>query len=770
MDNNGTIDVNDTHVDTERNGAKSPINNTIKSANIIYPATTFLSACLMFTLQPMFAKILTPLMGGTPAVWNTALVFYQGTLLIGYFYAHFIATRLSLRNQLITHGLLLLVGLLFLPIRVSALIGAPNVESPVGWTLMALLLSIGAPIIAISATAPLVQAWRARIGDGVNPYRLYAASNLGSFLALAAYPFLIEPFIGVKLQGVIWSGTYIILAILLFLAIRSVPKGSVAPKDIAQSKTNISDIIKWVCYAAVPSALLVAVTTHIVTDVASVPLLWIPPLALFLLTFVIAFGDRAERLYEVAVPLKFVFVFVLAAIMAGDGDDGYIGLGIHLLVFFIIVLSCHLELSSKRPEPARLTEFYLWMSVGGVLGGAFAALAAPVIFNTTIEYQIILIGALLVAPWKTANTKWALLATIMAIAIATLFLKRFEVATFLDINLPINTKDGIPSTFWNSALLVWDSYKAGFILCLALGLVAALVARSAILTATLGALALFLPIYVQDDSLVRFRDRSFFGVLEITDSSEDITGLRQLSHGTTLHGIMSLDPSKSRIPMSYYYHKTPIGLLFDEASNAKPETLHAGVIGLGMGSTTCYAKPKQDWTVFEIDSQVVEATVNSPWVRFVKRCAPQTKIVMGDARLSLQTQKNGWFDILLVDAFTSDAIPTHMITQEAITMMMSKIAPDGILIVHISNRFLGLQNIVADAANAGGFSAIQGLRNGDDNDSADTGVRAMVIAHNQQRLERYTADYWQKMPKRKNAKPWTDDRTDIIQAIIDNDE
>lgn len=746
-------------------------NNTkLDFANFIYPATTFLSACLMFTLQPLFAKILTPLMGGTPAVWNTALVFYQGTLLIGYFYAHFIATRLSLRNQLITHGALLLIGLLFLPIRVSWLVGAPNVDTPVIWTLFALLFSIGAPIIAISATAPLVQAWRSRIGDGVNPYRLYAASNLGSFLALAAYPFLIEPFIGVKLQGIIWSFFYVGLAALLFFAIRAVPKDSLAPKEIAQSKTSFGEIIKWIGYAAVPSALLVAVTTHIVTDVASVPLLWIPPLALFLLTFVIAFSDRGERVAEIAVPLKFIFVFVLAAVMAGDGDDGYSGLAIHLSVFFIIVLCCHLELARNRPEPARLTEFYLWMSVGGVLGGAFAALAAPILFDTTIEYQLILIAALLIAPWRIANTKQALLATFLAIAIATLFLKRFEVATFLDLKIPINADNGIPSTFWNSALYVWDDFKAGFIMCLALFLVAVLVLRSAILTATIGALALLLPIYIQDNSLVRFRDRSFFGVLEITDSSEDINGLRQLSHGTTLHGIMSLDPSKSRIPMSYYYHKTPIGMLYEEASNTKPETLHAGVIGLGMGSTTCYARPKQDWTVFEIDAQVVEATVNSPWVRFVKRCAPQAKIVMGDARLSMESQKDGWFDILLVDAFTSDAIPTHMITQEAIKLMMSKIAPDGILIVHISNRFLGLQNIVADAANANGYTAIQGLRNGDESDPADTGVRAMVIAHNPERLARYNSDIWKKMPKRNNAKPWTDDRTDIIQAILDNDE
>jgi hypothetical protein len=244
----------------------------IKAAGWLYPATTFLSAALLFTLQPLFAKMLTPLMGGTPSVWNTALVFYQGALLLGYLYAHIIATRLKPRIQLYVHAAVLLFGLVFLPIKVSGLVGAPDVSNAVGWTMAALALSLGGPIIAISATAPLIQAWRARLGDAVDPYRLYAASNLGSFIALAAFPFLIEPFIGAKMQSMIWSIGYVVLAIALVTSIWAVPVTSQAPTETAAQKTVWSERVKWIFYAAPPSALLVAVTTHLTTDVASVPL------------------------------------------------------------------------------------------------------------------------------------------------------------------------------------------------------------------------------------------------------------------------------------------------------------------------------------------------------------------------------------------------------------------------------------------------------------------------------------------------------------------
>jgi spermidine synthase len=752
----------------------SPVVTTtplIKAAGWLYPATTFLSAALLFTLQPLFAKMLTPLMGGTPSVWNTALVFYQGALLLGYLYAHIIATHLKPRTQLYVHAAVLLFGLVFLPIKVSSLVGAPDVSNAVGWTMAALALSLGGPIIAISATAPLIQAWRARLGDAVDPYRLYAASNLGSFMALAAFPFLIEPFIGAKMQSMIWSVGYIILAIALVISIQAVPASSQAPTETAIKKTSWLDRAKWTFFAAPPSALLVAVTTHLTTDVASVPLIWIPPLALFLLTFIIAFSAWGDRIAESAAPIKFMVIFLLAAVMGAGIDQGMLGLGIHLTAFFLIVLCCHLELALRRPEPARLTEFYLWMSFGGVLGGAAAALLAPIALNTTIEYQIALAVALAVAPWERAQMKWALPAAAIAIGASLFYQNLYEIATWLEANAPIGKAARVAETpFWFQVLSVWRPEVAASVLCAVLALAAMMAQRSALIVAAIGGVALLLPVLDQDSGGIKFRERSFFGVLEINDSGEAPTGWRFLSHGTTLHGVMSLDPNRNREPMSYYYRETPIGSLYAEATAAKPTDLHAGVIGMGMGSTTCYAKPGQKWKIFEIDDDVIKAVTNPNLVGFINRCAPDIEIIRGDARLKMADQPNNWFDILLVDAFSSDAIPTHMITKEALSLFMSKMAPDGVLIVHISNRYLDLGAIVSDAANELGFAVMEGNRDGEaSNPNADTGVRAVVVARNQARLNRYIGQpMWTMVGPSAQSHPWTDDHTDILRALVRN--
>jgi hypothetical protein len=741
----------------------------IKAASWLYPATTFLSAALLFTLQPLFAKMLTPLMGGSPAVWNTALVFYQAALLLGYFYAHILATRFAPRMQLYIHAAVLLFGLVFLPIRVSDLVGEPNVANPVGWTLAALALSLGGPIVAISATAPLIQSWRARLGDAVDPYRLYAASNLGSFIALAAFPFLIEPMIGAKAQAIVWTVGYVILAIGLVSAIQAVPPSSQAPREAASGQTSWADRAKWVFFAAPPSALLVAVTTHLSTDVASVPLIWIPPLALFLLTFIIAFSAWGDKMAELASPLKFMVIFLLAAIMAAGIDQDLIGFGIHLLAFFLIVLCCHLELAARRPEPARLTEFYLWMSLGGVLGGAAAALLAPILLNTTLEYQIALAAALAVGAWSRGDLKYTLPAVALAIAAALLYRNLYEVALWLEAHVPVGAQDGTTETpFWFGLLAVWRPEFAAAIFCSVMAAAAIMAQRSALIVAAIGGLALILPLVDKDGDDIKFRERSFFGVLEIEDSGKAPDGWRFLSHGTTLHGVMSLNPARNREPMSYYWRETPIGALYLEASAAKPTDLHAGVIGMGMGSTTCYAQPGQKWKIFEIDDDVIKAATDPNLVGFINRCAPDIEIIRGDARLKMKQQPNDWFDILLVDAFSSDAIPTHMVTKEAIALFMSKMSKDGVLIVHISNRYLDLGTIVSDAANDLGFAVMEGNRDGEaSNPNADTGVRAVIIAKSQARLDRYRGNpMWTMIGPSAQSKPWTDDHTDILRALV----
>ncbi len=755
-------------------GTGSAVSNAptslIKAATWLYPAATFLSAGLLFTLQPLFAKMLTPLMGGTPAVWNTALVFYQSALLIGYLYAHVLATRFAPRTQLYIHAGVLLLGLFFLPIKVSSLVGEPNVASPVIWTMMALILSLGAPIIAISATAPLIQAWRARLGDTVDPYRLYAASNLGSFVALALYPFVLEPMVGAKLTSAMWAIGYVLLMIALIFALMAVPKDSRNPVLLASKPVTWLDRLKWAGFAAPPSALLVAVTTHLTTDVASVPLLWIPPLALFLLTFVIAFSPIGDRIVEGAAPLKFMVIFLLAALMAADLDGGILGLVIHLAAFFLIVLCCHIELAARRPEPARLTEFYLWMSLGGVIGGACAALLAPILLNTTLEYQIALVAALAVAPWRRARLVWVVPAVLIAVGAPLCYRYLPDIAMWLQLHAPLNQPGtDANATTWYDVLHVYHPEFLGALLCGVLALAAVMVSRSTLMVAAIGAIALIFPVVSEDQSGVKFRERSFFGVLQISDSGVAPTGWRYLTHGTTLHGVMSLDPKRSREPLSYYWRETPIGALFAEATAAKPETLRAGVIGMGMASSTCYAKVGQDWTVFEIDPDVVKAATDPNLIGFINRCAPYTKIVMGDARIQMQQQPNDWFDILLVDAFSSDAIPTHMITKEAIASFMTKIAPDGIMIVHISNRYLELSDIVGDAAHSLGYAAMLGDRDGSpENGNADTGVRVVVIARTPDRFADYRLPMWSLIMPSKNPKPWTDDHTDVLRAIAAN--
>lgn len=729
----------------------------------LYPLTVFVSAVLLFTLQPLFAKLLTPKMGGTPSVWNTALVFYQAALLAGYLYAHIVATRLKPRTQLFVHAGVLLAGLIFLPVKISGLAGEPDVDQPVLWTFMALVLSIGVPIMAISATAPLVGAWRARLGDTVDPYRLYAASNLGSFSALAAYPFLIEPLLGAQMQSWVWAVGYVVLGAMLVTAVAAVPQASQAPREVAERRTTWRERLIWTAFAAPPSALLVAVTTHITTDVASVPLLWIPPLALYLLTFVIVFSAAGDRVAEGAGAMKMLAVFLLAVAIASDLDSGIGGLFIHGGAFFLIVLGCHLELARQRPEPARLTEFYLWMSFGGVIGGALAALAAPVLLDTTLEYQIALAVALLVGVWRRSEPAVALPAAVMTGLAAIWFLRRDDIAFLLAGWFP-----NPDPNYWYGVTLAWSPDLAGTVLVAVCAFAATLTFRSPMLVGVIGAVALILPAATSDGPNVKSRERSFFGVLEVEDSSSGPGGWRYLSHGTTLHGQMSLDPASRFVPSSYYYRLTPIGSLFEEASNAKPDSLHAGVVGLGTGSTACYAKPGQDWTFYEIDPDVVRVATDPELFGMINRCAPQARIILGDARLKVGEQADKWYDILLIDAFSSDAIPTHLITREAIGGYMEKVADDGILIVHISNRYLDLTSIVAEAAQSLGFVAMIGDRNSEPDNEADTAVRVIVIARSVERLLRYQPPVWTFVVPVDEPRPWTDDRTDIIRAIVDH--
>lgn len=738
--------------------------SNFKTAEFVFPIAIFLSAFLMFNLQPMFAKMLTPLMGGSASVWNTALVFYQTMLLLGYLYAHLLNKFFNRNMQILIHGAILGLSLFFMPVQVSQMAGGPSFNNPILWTLGALTLSIGLPIFAISATAPLVQSWHARFGEDANPYALYAASNLGSFIALILYPTIIETFIGVRFQAIAWGVLFAALALLLILCLNLSPEKNETQSAIEKTKLNWKDRLIWLVYALVPSGLLVAVTTEIVTDVASVPFLWLPPLALYLLTFVIAFSKYGELIADGSVFMKLLMVFLIAILIATDTDSGILGIVFHLSTFFLIVLGCHLELVKRLPPRDHLTEFYFFMSLGGAIGGLLAAMVAPNVFNTTIEYQLLLISALLIAPLQTDGARRGLLFLVIIFLFSMWFSGRDVFGVILEAKIPIQSDQ----YFWQNLLLSVDDDKAALILTIVMLLIAIFNYKNTIVVVAAGAMTLLLPALDRDYQDIRFQGRNFFGLIKLEDSGKAPDGWRFLSHGTTLHGVMSLDPSRNRTPMSYYWHETPIGTIFADMTENRPQ-MNAGVIGLGMGSTMCYAKPGQDWRIFEINPMVINIALNDKLVGFVPRCAPQARIFEGDARIEIAKQADNWFDVLLVDAFSSDSIPTHMLTKEAIALMMKKMKPDGIMIVHISNRNLELTNIVADAAFANGFAAMQGIRNGNPaNPNADTGVSAIILARNETLLAKYNGPMWKHLGMVKNPKPWTDDHTDVIRAVLDH--
>ncbi len=738
--------------------------NNLRIAELIYPIGIFLSAFLMFNLQPMFAKMLTPMMGGSASVWNTALVFYQTMLLLGYLYAHLLNRFFSRNWQIAIHGALLGLSLFFLPIHISPLSGAPNFQAPILWTLGALGFSIGLPIFAISATAPLVQSWHARFESDSNPYALYAASNLGSFIALLLYPTLVETFVGVKLQAVAWGVLFAILALVLVWGANLPPEKVQKLHHDETIKISWRERAIWLFYALVPSGLLVAVTTEIVTDVASVPFLWLPPLALYLLTFVIAFSKHAPLIADGSVFMKLLMVFLIAILIATNTDSGILGIFFHLGTFFLIVLGCHLELVKRLPPQEHLTEFYFFMSLGGAIGGLLAAMLAPNVFTTTIEYQILLVAALLIAPISLSNARNGLVLLVVIFIFSMWFSGRDLFGVMLDSKFPIKSD----TYFWQNVLLSVEDDKAAMILTIAMLLIAIFSYKNTIVVIAAGIMSLILPALDRDYQDIRYQGRNFFGLIKLEDSGQAPDGWRFLSHGTTLHGVMSLDKSLNKTPMSYYWRETPIGSIFEDLTNKKPN-MNAGVIGLGMGSTMCYAKPGQDWRIFEINPMVINISMNENLVGFVPRCAPQARIFEGDARIEMVKQPDNWFDILLVDAFSSDSIPTHLLTKEAIALVMQKMKPDGIMIVHISNRNLELKNIVAEAAFANGFAAMHGVRSGDPKKpNRDTGVSAVAIARNNAILAQYQDPMWKHLGKPKEIRPWTDDHTNIIRSVLEH--
>ncbi len=740
----------------------------VRAAPVLFALAIFTSAALVFMVEPMIAKLVLPKLGGSPAVWNTSMVFFQLALLGGYDYAHLIQRVQSLKSQVLIHLGLLLVGALALPLRVNGLLGDPPTGAPIPWLLAELALSIGAPFAVLSATAPLLQAWYARVRagepDAKNPYVLYAASNLGSFVALLAYPIAVEPLLRLTTQRALWTGGYFVfiavIAVLGFVAWgarqedRSPPLAATAP--ISWRERGL-----WVLLAAAPASLMLGVTLHLSVDIASAPFLWVIPLALYLLTFVLAFQNRP------LIPLKYTLVIqaALAAVCVATLPFTTLSwplmFAINMSAFFFTALMCHQTLAGRRPPADRLTEFYLWLAVGGVIGGVFNALVAPLIFSTVREYPLVLVAAALARPWirvKPRAYDWVWLAVTLVFAgiCWTLYAVIRSDTSFYYLLLKWLSEDPVLVAYW---LLGFGAFAAFMVR-----------GRAIFFTAALAGLLVGAQNVAGRYDWMH-SERSFFGVLRAAHYRDDSYNADtiMLLNGTTLHGAETKAWKWMCHPMLYYSQATPIGQAVEGIEKRGPGR-EIAVVGLGTGAVAAYKRTSDTLTYFEIDPKVLHFAFDPTYFAYTTKCAQggPPLVVMGDARLSLAKQPANKYDLLIVDAFSSDSVPTHLLTEEALRGYLRVIKPDGVVLLHLSNRNLEIDSSAAATVRAIGAPVLaQNYMEDPKKPFAwEASTDAVIFAHSPQALADFAADKRWAPPPVTKVRPWTDDYTNLIGALI----
>ena len=716
---------------------------------LLFAGTIFVGAALLFVIEPLFARMMLPLLGGSPSVWNTAIVFFQTMLLAGYAYVHFTTRRLSPRRQVWLHLTLLFMPLVVLPIAIPGGWTPPTQTNPTPWLLALMAAAVGLPFFVVATTSPLLQKWFAgtRHPQARDPYFLYAASNLGSMIGLLSYPFLLEPWLRLKEQSWWWTAGYGLLAALT-AACAWASRSNVKPPAETQPSAPVSNKRRWhwVLLAAVPSSLMLGVTTHITTDIAAVPLLWVVPLAVYLLSFILVFARRPPVPHQWMVrALPWVVLPLVVMLCSRMSRPLPLVMGWHVLALFVVAMVCHGELAKDRPDAQHLTEFYLWMSVGGVLGGAFNALVAPVIFSRVLEYPLALAAGCALAPALTPGTsdrRQRLLDVMLPLAVGV-----------LAVNLaPLLEAVGVTSAAWLVTL------KAALPAVIAL----AFLRRPLRFGLTVGVVLLVNTWLPGERERLLHLERTFFGIHRVII---DATGQRiRLTHGTVVHGIQSLVASESRWPLSYYHPRGPIGQVF--AALRSPQRV--AVVGLGAGSLAAYAQPQQQWKYYEIDPAVANIARNTNYFTYLAECRAPLEIVMGDARLTLgaTTEK---YDLLILDAYSSDAVPLHLITREALRVYTDHLNPGGCLAMHISNRYLNLQPVVANlAADAGLVCLIQvesSIPAEDRRKGRQTSTWA-ILATDASHFGPLASDLrWQPAPPVPAQRVWTDDYASLFSVL-----
>jgi hypothetical protein len=731
---------------------------------VVYTAAIFVSALLLFSVQPLFTKMVLPRLGGSPAVWSVAMVFFQSLLLGGYAYAHFL---MQLRNRSIpvtVHLALLAVAMLMLPLSIASGWGEPPNSGYAIWLLGLFAVSIGLPFFALAANNPLLQAWFVRTGhpNGPDPYFLYASSNIGSFLALLSYPVLLEPMFTLRTQNLIWTAGYGLLILLIascgVLLLRSPAKAAELNMPADDSNAPAPSWLlraRWIFLAAVPSGLLIAVTAHISTDVAAAPLLWVLPLSLYLLTWVLVFQSRPllpHRWMLLAQPLAIAGVVVLLAV--GGEQNLLLTLGGHQLCFFVIAMACHGELARTRPAAKYLTGFYVALSFGGMVGGLFAGLIAPFAFSWVAEYPILLALAALCRPAgherlpRWSRWYWPLLAALAVALIVPSYSTTGKVFVWLDTNR------------------VWVIGAVGVLSAL---LALALNANRWKIFATVVVALVLLRAYPSDDGRVE-TVRSFFGVHKIVVTPNG--QYHVLMHGTTIHGAEKFKNDDGTPvtgqpePITYYHRDGGIGQAITAIRERKGAPLRVAVIGLGAGTLTCAAEPGEEWKFFEIDQTMVDTARNPKYFTYVQVCEPNLEPVIGDARLTFAREPDGIYDLVIVDAYSSDAIPIHLATEEAMEIYKSKLAPQGAVVMHVSNRHLELSSVVVGIADANDLKSWVYSEDTNRDNEYIFSTSVVVSAREEADVGKLSSsDQWALTEAKDDQRVWTDDYSNVLGAV-----
>ncbi len=722
----------------------------------LFAVTILTGSFLLFLVQPLVARMALPRLGGAPNVWNSAMLVYQALLLGGYAYAHALS-RLAVGRQALVHVALLVAAAFTLPIALPA-IDPPAAGSEALWVPYLFLLTIGPLFFVVSAQAPLMQQWFAANPRAGDPYPLYAASNLGSFAGLLAYPLVVEPLLPIGAQSRAWAAGYAVLVVLVALA-GLARRGAPAPAVVAAASQapaaeapGARRIAVWLALSAVPSGLMLSTTTHLTTDIFAMPLLWVIPLGLYLLSYSIAFAENRKLAGWFTASAPVVIVAAGALAMLGSSRPSLLAVAASLILLFVVAVTLHARLYEDRPEPARLTQFYLVMSAGGVLGGLFTALIAPLVFDWTWEHPLLILAAAALLPlaawsgllgraFRNPQTfRLAMIALLFAVFVGALRIRQEMLA----------------SPAWTMFDIAMFAILIGGAVMLAARRWA-FVAACAALIAALGALA------QAQTSLAGTRSRSYFGIYTVREGLMD--GTRQLVHGTTLHGVQYRDPAKALLPTTYYSANSGAGLALAAAQRLYGDKARVGVVGLGVGTLACYRKPGQTWTFFEIDPAVLDYSTRGEFT-FMQRCAPEAPTIIGDARLQLEKLPANSYDILVVDAFSSDAIPLHLMTAEAQAGYFRTLAPDGLLLVHISNRFIDLEPVLAALAKEGKLSAM--LRPDRVTEPGLTSSNWVALSRDPAQLAALTRDgKWRALGK-PAADVWRDDYASILPHLLWN--